>query len=47
MAARLLDRERTFANRRRDARIALSQVSAADVNKIFRDISRGHNDIQM
>ena len=47
MAARILERERTFSHRLRDARIALNVVSAQDMNSIFRDISRGHPDIQM
>lgn len=47
MAARILDREKTFMSRRREARMALAKVPPSDVNKIFRDISRGHNDIQI
>ena len=45
MAARILERERGFMNKLRDARIALSSASAEDMNNIFRDISRGHPDI--
>merc|ERR1711939_463053 len=33
--------------RRREARMALGGVTATDLNRIFRDISRGHADIQM
>lgn len=47
MAARILDRERTFMNRRRDARMALAAVPDADINRIFKDIARGYSDIQM
>lgn len=47
MAARILDRERSFMQRRREARMALASVTPGDINKIFRDISRGHSDIQM
>lgn len=47
MAARILDRERTFIARRGEARMALAGVPAGEINKIFRDISRGHADIQM
>ena len=47
MAARILEREKQFMNRRRDARMALAKVQAGDINKIFREISRGHNDIQI
>lgn len=47
MAARILDREKSFMQRRREARMELAEVTAGDINKIFRDISRGHPDIQM
>lgn len=47
MAARILDRERTFMQRRREARMALSVVSPGDLNRIFRDIAKGYTDIQM
>ena len=47
MAARILDRERTFMNRRRDARMALMAVPDTEINMIFRDISRGNADIHM
>jgi hypothetical protein len=47
MAARILEREKQFMSRRRDARLAFAKVSPADINKIFRDISRGNPDIQI
>ena len=47
MAARILDREKTFMQRRREARMALSSVTAGDLNKIFRNISQQGSDIQM
>lgn len=45
MAARILDKEKEFMTRRLEARRQISQFSPADINKIFRDISRGHNEI--
>lgn len=47
MAARILDREKSFMQRRREARMALESVPPGDINKIFRNISQGHSDIQM
>ena len=47
MAARILEREKTFMSRRRESRMAFASVQAGDINKIFRDISRGHNDVQI
>lgn len=47
MAARILEREKQFMSRRRDARMAMAKVEAGDINKIFREISRGHHDIQI
>ena len=47
MAARILERERTFISRRRECRFNLASFSATDINRIFDDISRGRQDIVM
>lgn len=47
MAARILDREKTFITRRREVRAQLARATATDLNKVFRDMSRGNSDIQI
>lgn len=47
MAARILDREKTFMARRREARAALMGISDTDINRIFKDIARGKAEITM
>jgi len=47
MAARILERERSFISRRRECRFNLARVSATDINRIFSEISRGRQDIAM
>jgi Ca2+-binding EF-hand superfamily protein len=47
MAARILDRERLFMSRRRDARAALMGVPDTDINRIFSDLAAGAPEISM
>ena len=45
MAARILDREKTFISRRREVRLSISKATATELNQVFRDLSRGNSDI--